>query len=474
MKVKLNVQNNGVNTLKERFEQNSNKELKKVYMLIGNLKESGFDILEEFLIDLKARKFFVIGIDKKNTTRRMLEELCRYTKNVYVYNNNYEQELDASTYIFEYADFARIYVASGSLSESSFTTDYSYYTEIEYDLNNKEDKESYKEFVDYITKQVKNEPFTQIDKEYVARLVETKEIFSTKQYTHNVMSISELLKHKNINKVNTEVVDEEQPKNVVPKIDLNSMSDVDLDIDLGDVDVISEVEDIETESEIKFDELKEKEISEEKLEEFVGTEKLYEEEEIEISDEVIDMESMLFEKANIAISKPKAKAKKSEEKEDGIKSKKLDLEKISNLLIELPAKAVKGKDINQIRIPNYIKDMIENFFVGLNETKTTTNEDGLNERKYNISVEIIDVNSDTKYKDNEALMLEQQGKTYTAFVSEKLVDIYYEEGDIARIIKLSNNSYHIEIIPKTSEEYNIWKKLCTKSLRGSTRMYGVM
>ena len=50
MKVKLNVQNNGVNTLKERFEQNSNKDLKKVYMLIGNMKESGFDILEEFLI----------------------------------------------------------------------------------------------------------------------------------------------------------------------------------------------------------------------------------------------------------------------------------------------------------------------------------------------------------------------------------------------------------------------------------------
>lgn len=471
MKVKLNVQNNGVNTLKKRFEQNSNKDLKKVYMLIGNMKESGFDILEEFLIDLKARKFFAVGIDKKNTTRRMLEELCRYTKNVYVFNNNYENELDASIYVFEYADFARIYLASGSMSESSFTTDYSCYTEIEYDLTSKEDKESYKEFTDYITKQAKAEPFVAIDKEYVAHLVEEKEIFSTKQYTHNVMSIAELLKQKGTNKANVEMVDEEQPKNVVPKVDLDSMSDVAFDIDLGETAV--DTVEVDDDSEIKFEELKEKEISAEKLEEIVGEEFVEEDDELEISDEVIDMESMLFEKANVAISKPKSK-KKDEQKEDGIKSKKLDLEKISNLFIELPAKAVKGKDINQIRIPNYIKDMIENFFAGLNEIRTTVNEEGLNEKKCEISVEIIDVNSDTKYKDGEALMVEQQGKTYMAFVSDKLVGINYEEGDIARIIKLSNNSYHIEIIPKTSEEYNIWKKLCTKSLRGSTRMYGVM
>lgn len=470
MKVKLNVQNNGVNTLKERFEQNSNKDLKKVYMLIGNMKESGFDILEEFLIDLKARKFFVVGIDKKNTTRRMLEELCRYTKNVYVFNNNYENELDASTYVFEYASFARVYIASGSVSESSFTTDYSFYTEIEYDLTSNEDKASYKEFIDYIIKQAKAESFAQIDKEYVAKLVEDKEIFSTKQYTHNVMSIADLLKQKGTNKVSTDNIDEEQPKNVVPKVDLSSMSDISFDIDLGDVEVTEEPE---IDSEIKFEELKEKEISAEKLEEIVGEEFVEEDEELEISNEVIDMENMLFEKVNVAISRPKSK-KKDEQEEDGIKSKKLDLEKISNLLIELPAKSIKGKDINQIRIPNYIKDMIESFFAGLNEVKTTINDDGLNEKKCEISIEIIDVNSDTKYKDNEAFMLEQQGKTYISFVSEKLVDIYYEEGDIARIIKLSNNSYHIEIIPKHTEEYNIWKKLCTKSLRGSTRMYGVM
>ena len=46
--------------------------------------------------------------------------------------------------------------------------------------------------------------------------------------------------------------------------------------------------------------------------------------------------------------------------------------------------------------------------------------------------------------------------------------------DIARIIKLAKNSYHIEIIPNGIEEYNLWEKLCTNSFRGSDRHYGLM
>lgn len=469
MKVKLNVQNDGVNTLKEKIEQNSNKDLKKVYMLIGNMKESGFDILEEFLIDLKARKFLVVGIDKKNTTRRMLEQLLKYTKNVYVFNNNYDQELDASIYVFEYTNTATIFVTCGSMSGFSLTTDVSYYTQIEYDLTNAEDKEQYKEYVDKIVKQAKQEPFVNIDKEYVTRLVEDKEIFSTKQYTHNVMSIAELLKKNDNAATNNEK--QEKASVVVPKIDLSKINEPSFDIDLGDIedDKIDTVE----EEEIKFEELKEKEVSSDLIDEMIKEEVIEEQETVEISDEVIDMESILFEKANVTLSKPKAKTK-IDSQDDSIKSKKVDLEKISNLFIELPQKSQKGKDVNQIRVPNYIKDMIENFFEGLNDAKLTQSEDGINEKKHEILVEVIDVNSDTKYKDKDAFIVEQQGKTYVAFVTDKLSDIYYEEGDIARIIKLSSNNYHIEIIPKTAEEYNIWKKLCTKSLRGSTRMYGVM
>ena len=457
MKVKFNVQKKGVNTLKEKFELHSNVDLKKTYMVIGSMKDTGFDIIEEFLIDLKARKYFLVGIDKKNTTRRMLEELCRYTKNVYIYNNNQDDELDASVYVFEYAKKAVIYITSGSLSLSSFETDTSYYTEVIFDLENTEDKIEYKEFVDGIVKESKDEAFTQIDKAYVAKLVEEKEIFSTKQYTHNVLSISELLEKSG--KSPLEIMDdpEEAPKSM-PKIDLDAI-EFTTEIDIGDVE--------EEKLELKTDEV----VSEESEEDDVLDESSndLEEEKYEISDEVIDMESMLFEKANIKLEKnSKAQQKGNEES----KSRKVDLENVSNLFLELPAKT--AKDSEQLKVPNYIKDLIENFFEGLNKQKLSENEFGASQRKQKIIAEIIDVNSDTKYNDNEASITEVQGKTYISFNTDKLKNIYYEEKDIARIIKLSSDTYHIEIIPKTTEEYNVWKKLCTTSMRGSDRCYGVM
>lgn len=464
MKVKFNIQQNGVNTLKEKFELHSNADLKKTYMVIGNMKDSGFDILEEFLIDLKARKYFIVGIDKKNTTRRMLEELCRYTKNVYVYNNNGESELDASVYVFEYATKSIVYVTSGSLSLSSFETDVSCYTEVVFDLENIQDKTEYKEFVDSIVKISKGEAFVQIDKAYVAKLVDSKEIFSTKQYIHNIPSISALLE-KNSSKPQEVVEDLEEAPKSMPKIDLDAM-DFGVDIDLGGKDENNTYD--ESTENISFEELKDKEISQELIDESVE-EVPQAEEEFEISDDVIDMESLLFEKADIKLSK--TKNEKSEKKEEA-KSRKVDLEKVSNLFLELPTKS--SKDTGELKVPNYVKDLIESFFEGLNKERFTENEYGTLQRKQSITVEIIDVNSDTKYKDNNASVIEVQGKTYISFNAEKLKDIYYEEKDIARIIKLSNDTYHIEIIPKTTEEYTVWKKLCTTSLRGTDRCYGVM
>ena len=332
MKVKFNVQRNGVNTLKEKFELHSNSDLKKTYMIIGNIKDTGFDILEEFLIDLKARKYFLIGIDKKNTTRRMLEELCKYTKNVYVHNNNYDDELDGSVYVFEYTKKATVYTTGGSMSLSSFVTDVSCYVETEFDLENIQDKEEYKEFIDGITKESKSEEFVQIDKAYVARLVEEKEIFSTKQYTHNVLSISELL-GKSANEVKEKVEDLEEAPKSMPKIDLNSV-DFSMDIDLGESNKEEEIPKVSEEKNIVLDNLKEKEIDpkivEKSVEDIPETTEDY-----EVSDEVIDMENMLFEKADIKLKKNKREEKEAKEEN---KNRKVDLEKVSNLFIELPVK----------------------------------------------------------------------------------------------------------------------------------------
>ena len=54
MKVELKVQKDGVNTLKEEILAHSNSKLKKIYIIASDVKESGYDILEECLITAQA------------------------------------------------------------------------------------------------------------------------------------------------------------------------------------------------------------------------------------------------------------------------------------------------------------------------------------------------------------------------------------------------------------------------------------
>ena len=92
----------------------------------------------------------------------------------------------------------------------------------------------------------------------------------------------------------------------------------------------------------------------------------------------------------------------------------------------------------------------------------------------NIELEIIDVNSDKKYIDKNAKIMLKQNQTYTTFTSELLENVNYEEKDIVRIIKLSNDVYHMEVISKELNEYNIWNKMCTQNMKSCDRKYGMM
>ena len=200
------------------------------------------------------------------------------------------------------------------------------------------------------------------------------------------------------------------------------------------------------------------------------------EEEYIISDEVIDMEAMIMDTKVVKINKneivKEAKKEKKEEKEKQA-SKKINLSKVSNILMELAKKPTKGKDIDKLKIPNYIKDMVPNFFEIMEEAKLVKAIDG-EYKEAKIKLEIIDVNTSNKYTDLTACLRQRVGQTYVEFESEKLADVMYEEMDIARVIKLAKDSYHIEIIPQGIEEYNLWDKLCTNSFRGSNRQYGLM
>ena len=69
MNSRMFFQSNNNNTVSSKIEEGFEKNPKKVYIFSGNFKEGGFNILEDNFIDSDAKKYIVIGIDKKNTTR---------------------------------------------------------------------------------------------------------------------------------------------------------------------------------------------------------------------------------------------------------------------------------------------------------------------------------------------------------------------------------------------------------------------
>lgn len=470
MRVELKVQKEGVNTLKEEILSHSNSKLKKIYVVLSDVKESGYDILEECLIDLKARKFIALGIDKKNTTRKMLENVLKYTKNVYVWDNNGEVEASAGILAFEYEEEAFVYLLQGSLTDSVLTTDISIYTRLAYDLI--KDKKEYEEYIEGITKTIKDN-FVKLEKTYIDELAERKLIFTTKQYVHVVPSIAELLGKK---EDQVQVV-EETPKKL-PKVELNVNELDSFEIDLGDVtDFAVEIQEPDALEEPAKVLESEQEVE---TEAFGLNETILDDDEQEyvISEEAIDMEALVLDSKVVKINKEeiekgKEKNKKKLVQEEKQAPKKINLDKVSNIIMELASKPTKGKDVNKIKVPNYIKDMVPNFFEIMDDAKLSKTDDG-EYKETVIKLEVIDVNNGMKHVDNEAKLRQKVGQTYVEFETDKLIDVAYEELDIARVIKLAKDYYHIEIIPQGIEEYTLWDKMCTNNFRGSSRQYGLM
>ncbi|MDD2627533.1 MAG: hypothetical protein PHR25_02350 [Clostridia bacterium] len=486
MKVKLCVQKEGQKSIKCELLKESNLKPKKVYFYIGNMKETGFEIFEECLIDLKARKLIVLGVDRKNTTKKMLETILRYTKNVYLFNNNNMIELDTHIMVFEHEKTAKIYVINGNVSEGGYIDNISTYTLITYDLSLKSDNDSYKEYIDELLNITKFEEARKLEKEYIKELFDKQQIFTNKQYTHNVMSISELLNEKEtpIKKEKLSEDDVEIPEDkdwediqIIPEIDLSGLEEFNINIDVEDM--IEKEQQLETGKEnIIIKEKKEDKANIKKEDKAID--KTIEVDDIKTDfdeNEVLDIEDILFETAAVGIDKRSIdkkieKIEKEKSKEKPV-SKKIDLAKVSNLILELPKKPSKGKDVGVIKVPNYIKEMIPDFFEALDKGTTSERVDGVF-KEVNIKLEIVDVKGGKKVSDNKAKISSKAGQTYITFHSDELKNINYEEDDITRIIKLAQDTYHIEIISKEVQEYKIWKKLCSSKMRGSKRNYGIM
>ncbi len=492
MKTNLMFQNEE-NKLSKNITDLLENNPKKAYFFIGSLKDNGFKIIEDGLIDNKVKSTFVIGIDKKYTTKSMLEDILRYTSDVKFYSNNNVVEFDANVMVFEYTNTAIMILSSGSVSENSLNDNINIYTKVEYDLKDKEEAKQYKDNIKEILKSFDAFDFQELTSKKIEELVESKEIFSTRQYQHNVMSISELLGKKKEEKeeLKEKNADDDIVKGDVeiPKVDLSD--DFDFEFDIPEEEVTIKKEEKSKSKEEKSDDEKEdledvniEEVKEDNFsfddiaKDFIDTHSdLYDEsmEDMDFDENgTLDINSMLFSKSDMKLDVSNNDANKNEEeKEESVKVKKVNLTNVSNYIYELPNKPSKGQDLVNLKVPMYIQNLIPEFFL-LSEKGKNVEIDGVQYKERNITLEIIDVNTNEKYIDKRAKIIHKANQTYLTITSDYLKDIKYQELDIARIIKLSDDVYHVEFISKDLQEYKVWDKLCTQTFKSSTKKYGMM
>lgn len=491
MKVEFLIQNDKENCISSKISQAFKENPKKAYFIFGTVKDTGFKIIEEELIDTKTKLYFYIGIDKKNTTKVMLDSLLKYSKEVYVYSNNEQIELNSNVIIFEYSDKAEVFSFAGNISESSLVDNILLYNKITYDLKNTEENKEYKKNIKEITNKFE-EKFDTLDKEKIEKLVETKEIFSTRQYVHNVKSIAELLGNKESEDKKEE--DITIPEIEIPKVDLSSI-DFDIDIDIPEEvveeeknsdDILEEKKTDDSKIDIEIEEDAE-DFSKEKIDQLEQYEdvidkdnELYDKDMEDMGfdlDGTLDINDMLFSKSNIKLDVEEPEENEitdnTKNEDEILKVKKVNLNAITNFIYELPNKVSKGQELNSLKIPAYIQNMIPEFFDLAEKGKNTK----INDADYkvrNINLEIVDVKNNEKHSDRDAKITQKNGQSFMLITTDKLKNINFEEKDIARIIKLSSDVYHIEIISKQMQEYKIWSKVCNQTFKSTDRHYGMM
>ncbi|MDD2376639.1 MAG: hypothetical protein PHD15_02645 [Clostridia bacterium] len=480
MKLDFKIQCEELN-LAKLIDDEMAKKPKKVYMFIGTLKESGFNILEESIVDTKSKIILFMGIDKKNTTKGLLDDILKYTKEIYVYNNNNLKEFESNIYIFESEKIASIYLSPSNMSEGGLVNDLSVFCRVEYTLNDENDNKEYKNNLKNLMELKKTE-FTKLDKNLIQTLLDTKVIFSNKQYEHNIKSISEFLGKKEIkhskelnkNEENSKVEDDILANEFnIPIVDLSSSN---IEIDISDV-VETEIDNLEDKVpkiSVSNKKVKNTRKSKQILPDFKENE-LDEtiEENLELFNGVVDLNTMLLTKSKVRLNTIEPKIIEENTDQETIIFKKLDLNNISNYIFELPAKQQNCQDLDVFKIPNYIREIIPNFFEFSGKTKSKV-INGIQHKIKDIQVEIVDVKNNTKVFDINAKMMQKKGQTYMTIMSKYIENIDYEEKDIVRIIKLSSDIYHIEIVSKDMQEYRIWSKIINKKLKGVDRRYGIM
>ena len=202
--------------------------LKEAYIIMGVFRDEAYEILKDSLNVAKENGVninFTIGIDRKSTSSELLNDLLELSNNIYIYNNNVQDDFNAKLYIFKYEDKVEIIIPTTNCTLKGITSDYSNVTKVKFDLPN--DEEQYNDFMygvkEYIYPDLN--VFKLLDDELIEQLALKRELMTIKGKDNTLPSIEDYLKktadmHKKISDEEVEEKIKEKLSDIIQEFDI--------------------------------------------------------------------------------------------------------------------------------------------------------------------------------------------------------------------------------------------------------------
>ena len=399
--------------LNTRLEEN----FKEAWIVSGISKDSGIELLlasVENAIKRDMKVNVMLGADRKNTSKDALTKLLSVGANLSIHVNGDSNKVETRIYAFESEnDNSYIYISGGKLSEGGLTENNCIITEIKYEAKEYENFKLFKQQLLLGTENI----FKTVDKNDIELLAMKGEIVA-RITERKIPSISELYGEKE-NIVGEQIYDEGKSLGLFDKDELEN-----IDIEIDDkIDIKKNVE-MEAEKEAKENIFEKTNKTQEDLDRLLGIEK----------EETTSQKSRIVKDLN-----------------------QNDFKNMTTLIIEAGKPLAKDKEVKEIRIPRSLAMLMPEY---LNV-----------ETEKQINLDIVDNKTNREYS--------EEGKIYdngkgVSISSPKLSEVNIEENDVIRIIKIDNEKYKIEIIRNNTDEYNVWERYCTNTIKGTKRRFGII
>lgn len=399
--------------LNTRLEEN----FKEAWIVSGISKDSGIELLlasVENAIKRDMKVNVMLGVDRKNTSKDALTKLLSVGANLSIHVNGDSNKVETRIYAFESEnDNSYIYISGGKLSEGGLTENNCIITEIKYEAKEYENFKLFKQQLLLGTENI----FKTVDKNDIELLAMKGEIVA-RITERKIPSISELYGEKE-NIVGEQIYDEGKSLGLFDKDELEN-----IDIEIDDkIDIKKNVE-MEAEKEAKENIFEKTNKTQEDLDRLLGIEK----------EETTSQKSRIVKDLN-----------------------ENDFKNMTTLIIEAGKPLAKDKEVKEIRIPRSLAMLMPEY---LNV-----------ETEKQINLDIVDNKTNREY--SEEAKIYDNGKGFS-ISSPKLSEVNIEENDVIRIIKIDNEKYKIEIIRNSTDEYNVWERYCTNTIKGTKRRFGII